>query len=152
MAIRQNETRVRYLGLSSDRFIFVALLIAAAVAGLGGSLYALLINFGYPLLLDWHESGNFVLLTLLGGAGTVWGPLFGAAIYVIGKDVLSTITQAWQLIIGAIFVICVLAFPRGILGSLSALTQRPSPADDPLAEANAAFDPKSPVAEGPHVN
>src|SRR5665213_2086721 len=78
MAIRQNETRVRYLGLSSDRFIFVALMTAATAGGLGGSLYAMLINFAYPLLLDWHESGNFVLMTLLGGAGTVWGPLLGA--------------------------------------------------------------------------
>ncbi|HEY5349170.1 MAG TPA: branched-chain amino acid ABC transporter permease [Candidatus Lustribacter sp.] len=152
MAIRQNETRVRYLGLSSDRFIFVALMTAATAGGLGGSLYAMLINFAYPLLLDWHESGNFVLMTLLGGAGTVWGPLLGAVIYVVGKDVLSTITQAWQLIIGGIFVICVLAFPRGILGSLSTLTQRRNPADDPLAEANAAFDPKPPIAEGRNVS
>ena len=132
VAIRQNEPRVRYLGLNTDRFIFVALLISATMAGLSGALFALLINFAYPLELDWHQSGYFVLSMILGGAGTVWGSLVGAFIYVIGKDIISTITPLWQIFLGALFVACVLGFPRGILGSLQALG-RPSPqmlADD----------------------
>ncbi|HWT05540.1 MAG TPA: branched-chain amino acid ABC transporter permease [Xanthomonadales bacterium] len=124
IAIRQNEPRVRYLGLNTDRFIFVALLISATMAGLSGALFGLLINFAYPLELDWHQSGYFVLSMILGGAGTVWGSLVGAFIYVIGKDIISTITPLWQIFLGALFVTCVLGFPRGILGSLQALGRR----------------------------
>lgn len=146
IAIRQNETRVRYLGLNTDRFIFVALLISATMAGLGGALFGLLINFAYPLELDWHQSGYFVLMMILGGGGTVWGSLVGAFIYVIGKDIISTITPLWQIFLGALFVACVLGFPRGIVGSLQALRRGGSrtSADD----ANAAFDPNAPVEAG----
>jgi branched-chain amino acid transport system permease protein len=62
---------------------------------------------------------------ILGGAGTIWGPLVGAFIYVIGKDIISTITPLWQIFLGALFIACVLGFPRGILGTIAALTQRP---------------------------
>ena len=147
IAIRQNEPRVRYLGLNTDRFIFVALLISATMAGLSGALFGLLIDFAAPLQLDWHESGNFVLAMILGGAGTVWGSLVGAFIYVVGKDVISTITPLWQIFLGALFVACVLGFPRGILGTLQALTRRAPQtfADD---DVNAAFDPNAPIEVG----
>jgi branched-chain amino acid transport system permease protein len=151
VAIRQNETRVRYLGLNSDRFVFFALVIAATMAGLGGALYGLLINFAYPLLLDWHLSGDFVLMTVLGGAGTMWGPLLGALIYVVGKDIISTITPVWQIFIGAVFVTCVLGFPRGILGSIAVRIRGRRFIDEPSAEANAAFDTQPHLAtEAPH--
>jgi branched-chain amino acid transport system permease protein len=133
---------VRYLGLNTDRFIFVALLISATLAGVSGSLFGLLINFAYPLELDWHQSGYFVLSMILGGAGTVWGSLVGAFIYVIGKDIISTITPLWQIFLGALFVACVLGFPRGILGSIAALRGRAGASDD---AANAAFDPHAAV-------
>lgn len=142
VAIRQNELRVRYLGLNTDRFIFVALLVSSTIAGLGGAMFALLINFSYPLILDWHQSGDFVLIMILGGAGTIWGPLVGAAIFVIGKDVISTITPLWQIFLGALFIACVLGFPKGILGSISALRNKQTVADDhdaPTAEAHAPF-------------
>jgi len=147
IAIRQNEPRVRYLGLNTDRFIFVALLISATLAGLSGALFGLLINFAYPLELDWHQSGYFVLSMILGGAGTVWGSLVGAFIYVIGKDIISTITPLWQIFLGALFVACVLGFPRGILGSLQALGRKPSQTfgDD---DVNAAFDANAPIEVG----
>jgi branched-chain amino acid transport system permease protein len=143
IAIRQNETRARYLGLNTDRFIFVALLISATMAGLSGAMFALLINFADPLRLDWHQSGYFVLSMILGGAGTVWGSLVGAFIYVIGHDIISTITQWWQIFLGALFVACVLFFPRGILGTVDVLLRR-SPqafADD---DVDAAFDAHAP--------
>jgi branched-chain amino acid transport system permease protein len=147
VAIRQNEARVRYLGLNTDRFIFVALLISATMAGVSGALFGLLINFAYPLELDWHQSGYFVLSMILGGAGTVWGSLAGAFIYVIGKDIISTITPLWQIFLGALFVACVLGFPRGILGSLQALGRR-SPQTFGDDDVNAAFDPNAPVEVG----
>ncbi len=140
-AIRQNELRVRYLGLNSDRFIFVALLVSATLAGLGGAIFGMLLNFAYPLLLDWHLSGDFVLISILGGSGTLWGPLVGAAIYVVGKDIISTITPLWQIFLGAIFVACVLLFPKGILGSIAALAgaSRPAPPDLQEAERDASL-------------
>jgi branched-chain amino acid transport system permease protein len=116
VAIGQNEIRVRYLGLNSDRFIFGALVVSGFVAGIAGSLYAMSIEFSYPLLLDWHQSGDFVMMTIIGGSGTFWGPLVGSAVYVVGQNVLSSWTHAWQIIIGGLFVACVLLFPRGILG------------------------------------
>jgi branched-chain amino acid transport system permease protein len=124
VAIKQNELRVRYLGLNADRFILVGILIAAVYAGLAGALYGLLLRFAFPLLLDWHQSGNFILMTMLGGAGTIFGPLVGAIIFVIGKDVISTITPAWEIVLGAFFIACVLGFPKGILGSIGAALNR----------------------------
>ena len=113
------------------------------MAGFSGSLFALLINFAYPLELDWHQSGYFVLSMILGGAGTVWGSLAGAFIYVVGKDIISTITPLWQIFLGGLFVTCVLGFPRGILGSLAPLFNRSRAT--PEDEANAAFDAHAPV-------
>jgi len=146
VAIRQNEVRVRYLGLDTDRFIFVALLISALMAGVSGALFGLLINFAYPLELDWHQSGNFVLMMILGGAGTIWGSFVGAFIYVIGKDIISTITPLWQNFLGAVFIACVLGFPRGIVGSLSALGRRRAVSED--VSANEAFDANAPIEVG----
>jgi branched-chain amino acid transport system permease protein len=120
VAIRQNEMRVRYLGLDSNRFVFVAILISALFAGLSGAMSAMLYGFIAPPSLDWHQSGDFVLATILGGSGTIWGPLLGSIIYVIGRDIISTITPYWQIFLGALFVACVLGFPRGILGTILA--------------------------------
>jgi branched-chain amino acid transport system permease protein len=147
VAIRQNELRVRYLGLNTDRFIFLALLIAATMAGLSGALFGLLINFAYPLELDWHQSGYFVLAMILGGGGTVWGSLVGSFVYVIGKDIISTITPLWQIFLGALFVACVLGFPRGILGTLERLVRR-SPQTFENDDVNAAFDANAPIEVG----
>ncbi len=148
VAIRQNEPRVRYLGLNSDRFIFVALLLAATMTGLAGALFGLLINFAYPLELDWHQSGDFVLMMILGGGGTIWGPLLGAFIYVIGKDIISTITPLWQIFLGALFVACVLGFPRGVLGSIEAALRRRGGQRFTADDVNAAFDANAPVEVG----
>ena len=118
LAIKENETRARYLGLNTDRFIFVALLISAAIEGVAGAMYGLSIMFSYPLMIDWHQSGDIVLMTILGGAGTVFGPFIGALIFVVGNDLLSNIIIWWQIPLGILFVICVLGFPKGLLGTV----------------------------------
>ena len=124
LAIKENETRARYLGLNTDRFIFVALLISAVMEGLAGACYGLSIMFAYPLMLDWHNSGNIVLMTILGGSGTIFGPFIGAIIFVIGQEILSTHWIWWQIPLGALFVACVLGFPKGILGTILDAVER----------------------------
>ncbi len=124
VAIKENEMRARYLGLNTDRFIFVAILISAAIEGLAGACYGLSIMFADPLQLDWHQSGNFVLMTILGGSGTIFGPLLGALIFVIGSDILSSAIPWWQIPLGALFVVCVLGFPKGILGTILDAVER----------------------------
>ncbi len=141
-AISQNEVRARYLGINSDRFIFLSLAISGFFAGIAGALYSMSINFSYPLLLDWHQSGDFVMMVVLGGSGTLWGPLLGATIYGLGSNVLSTITDTWQIYIGGIFVLCILFFPRGILGL--AMLRRKSIAvedDTPIPHVAAVYEP-----------
>jgi branched-chain amino acid transport system permease protein len=140
-AIGQNELRVRYLGLNTDRFIFGALALSGLVAGIAGALYAMSIEFAYPLLLDWHQSGDFVMMVVLGGSGTFWGPLLGSAIYAIGQNALSSWTHSWQIFIGGLFVACVLLFPRGILGL--SLRRRPA-ADAPTDTGVAAAESGTP--------
>lgn len=135
--IAQNEARVRYLGINSDRFIFVALVLSGFVAGVGGALYSVSIAFSYPLLMDWHQSGDFVMMVILGGVGTIWGPVLGAAIYAIAQNVLSSFTPAWQIVIGGMFIFCVLVFPKGLLGLGEARRRR---------EVEAAQDPDVAVA------
>jgi branched-chain amino acid transport system permease protein len=118
VAIKENEMRARYLGLNTDRFIFVALLISAAMEGLAGACYGLSIMYMFPLMLDWHQSGNIVLMVILGGTGTLFGPFLGALIFVLGNDILSTAVPWWQIPLGILFVVCVLGFPKGILGTI----------------------------------
>ncbi len=137
--IAQNEARVRYLGINSDRFIFVSLMFSGFIAGVGGALYSVSIAFSYPLLLDWHQSGDFVMMVILGGVGTIWGPVLGAFIYAIGQNVLSSFTPAWQIIIGGMFIFFVLALPKGLLGlgTRSKLLDVDAPEDPDIAIAPA---------------
>ena len=140
--IAQNEARVRYLGINSDRFIFVALIMSGFVAGVGGALYSVSIAFAYPILMDWHQSGDFVMMVILGGVGTIWGPVLGAGIYAIAQNVLSSFTPAWQIVIGGMFIFFVLVFPKGLLGLGSRLrrTETDSVAGDPDVAVAAAYE------------
>ena len=116
MAIRENAKRARYLGLRTDRYVWAAFAIAGIFCGLGGAMQALLNNFASPQDLFFIISGNFVIMVVLGGMGRFWGPLVGAAIFITAEDYLSSLTPNWQSFVGLLFVVVVLAFPRGILG------------------------------------
>ncbi len=116
LAIRENERRARFLGLPVDRHIWMSWVISCTFVGLAGTLYALLNNFADPHDLHWSQSGDFVIMAVLGGMRSFWGPLIGAAIFVVLQDYVSSLTQNWMSFIGLFFVLVVLFFPRGVLG------------------------------------
>lgn len=118
IAIRENERRARFLGIPVERHIWLSFVISCAFASLAGALYALLNNFIDPRALYWTQSGNFVIMAVLGGMRSFWGPLIGAAIFVVLQDYVSSHTENWMSFIGLFFVLIVLFFPRGILGML----------------------------------
>jgi branched-chain amino acid transport system permease protein len=122
LAIRENERRARFLGIPVDRHIWLSWMVSCTFVSLAGTLYALLNNFADPHDLRWDQSGDFVIMTVLGGMRAFWGPLVGAAIFVVLQDYVSSATQNWMFFIGLFFVIVVLFFPRGVLG----LLRRPS--------------------------
>ena len=117
LAIRENERRARFLGIPVDRHIWISWVISCTFISLAGTLYALLNNFADPHDLHWTQSGDFVIMAVLGGMRSFWGPLVGAAIFVVLQDYLSSETQNWMSFIGLFFVLIVLFFPRGVLGA-----------------------------------
>ncbi|HEY7991322.1 MAG TPA: branched-chain amino acid ABC transporter permease [Stellaceae bacterium] len=118
LAIRENERRARFLGIPIDRHIWLSWVISCLFVSLAGTLYALLNNFADPHDLRWDQSGDFVIMAVLGGMRNFWGPLIGAAIYVVLQDYISSQTENWMSFIGLMFVLVVLFFPRGVIGAL----------------------------------
>jgi branched-chain amino acid transport system permease protein len=116
IAIRENERRARYLGIPVERHIWLSFVISCAFVSLAGTLYALLNNFVDPRALRWDQSGNFVIMAVLGGMRSFWGPLIGAAIFVVLQDYISSSTENWMFFVGLFFVLVVLFFPRGVMG------------------------------------
>jgi branched-chain amino acid transport system permease protein len=116
VAIRENERRARFLGIPIEQHIWLSFVISCLFVALAGALYALLNNFTDPRALRWDQSGNFVIMAVLGGMRSFWGPLIGAAIFVLLQDYVSSHTENWMSFIGVFFVLIVLFFPRGVLG------------------------------------
>ena len=116
LAIRENERRARFLGIPVEQHIWLSFVISCAFVSLAGSLYALLNNFVDPRYLRWDQSGNLVIMAVLGGMRSFWGPLIGAAIFVVLQDYVSSQTENWMSFVGLFFVLIVLFFPRGVLG------------------------------------
>ncbi len=116
LAIRENERRARFLGIPVDRHIWMSWVISCFFVSVAGTLYALLNNFVDPRAVRWDQSGMFVIMAVLGGMRSFWGPLIGAAIFIVLEDYLSSLTQNWESFIGLFFVLIVLFFPRGVLG------------------------------------
>jgi branched-chain amino acid transport system permease protein len=124
-AIRDNEPRAISLGYEVNRYKLLVFVLSAALAGLAGSLKALVLGFATLSDVLQATSGEVILMTLLGGSGTFFGPIVGAAIVVTLQDMLADRVGSWvTVIIGAIFVICVLAFRRGVVGELQAFFER----------------------------
>jgi branched-chain amino acid transport system permease protein len=123
-AIRENEPRTVSLGYKVDRFKLMAFVISSAMAGLAGATKSLVFQLASLTDVSWHTSGEVVLMTLLGGVGTVLGPLVGAFTVVTLQSKLSSVGPWITVIIGGIFVICVLVFRRGFVGELSRRLKR----------------------------
>ncbi|HWW19274.1 MAG TPA: branched-chain amino acid ABC transporter permease [Steroidobacteraceae bacterium] len=118
-AIRENEPRALSLGYDIDRYKLLAFILSAALAGLAGSLKALILSFVTLSDVLQANSGEVILMTLVGGTGTFFGPVVGAGVIVTLQEYLSDFFGGWvSVIIGAVFIACVLTFRRGIVGEL----------------------------------
>ncbi len=124
-AIRENEPRAISLGYDVDRYKLLAFVLSTALAGLAGSMKTLVLGFATLSDVHWSLSGEVVLMTLLGGMGTFGGPVVGAFVVIGLQTYLADRVGSWvTVIIGATFVVCVLAFRRGLVGELMAWLQR----------------------------
>jgi branched-chain amino acid transport system permease protein len=116
-AIRQNETRARFVGYNVWLFKWTAFTLSAAVAGLAGGLFALAQQSAYPNVMSLHQSGLVVMMTLIGGGlVSFWGPVLGTVLFFLARDLLGAYTEAWLLWYGLLFMLIVLFKPEGIAG------------------------------------
>jgi branched-chain amino acid transport system permease protein len=138
--IKENEPRALSLGYDVSRFKLLAFVISAAISGLAGSLKTLVLGFASLSDVHWSASGQVILMTLVGGLGTLSGPLVGSAVVVLlenkigdfgafmaratSVDWFNTLGESVAMVTGLIFVVCVLAFRRGIMGEIIALIER----------------------------
>jgi branched-chain amino acid transport system permease protein len=120
-AIRENEPRAVSLGYKVDQYKLLAFVLSAALSGLAGTTKAIVFQFATLTDVHWHISGEVVLMTLLGGMGTIFGPVAGAFVVVTLQNYLAQFGGWVTVITGAIFVACVLLFRRGIVGELARL-------------------------------
>ena len=120
-AIRENEPRAISLGYKTDRYKLLAFVLSATLAGLAGSTKAIVLQIASLTDVDWPMSGEVVLMALVGGLGTVFGPVAGAFIIIAMQTYLAQVGQWVTVIQGVIFVLCVLLFRRGVIGELAAL-------------------------------
>jgi branched-chain amino acid transport system permease protein len=128
-AIRENEARAISLGYDADRYKLLAFVLSATLAGLAGATKAIVFQLASLTDVHWAMSGEVVLMTLLGGMGTIFGPVIGAVIIVGLQNYLAPLGQWVTVITGVIFVVCVLAFRRGIVGELTEWWKRRHPRD-----------------------
>jgi branched-chain amino acid transport system permease protein len=123
--IRENENRAVSLGYEVNRFKLLAFVLSAAIAGLAGALKTVVMGFATLTDAHWSMSGEVILMCLLGGVGTFFGPMLGAGIVIGLQNTLADKVGAWvTVVIGAIFVACVLAFRKGIVGEFEAWRKR----------------------------
>ena len=127
VSIRDNEARAQALGYDTARYKLIAFVLSAALAGLAGSVYTLGQRFASLELLHWSTSGEVVLMTVLGGLGTLWGGVLGAAVFLVLRDVLSTsdlLRDAPGVVTGAVFIVIVLGLRRGLWPTIADVALR----------------------------
>ena len=113
---KENTARMESVGFDVFRYQLVAYVIAGSIAGLGGVLLANHAEFVSPAYMSWQRSGEFIIMVVLGGMGTLWGAILGAATFLLLEENLSHITQHWKMIFGPIIVLVALFAPKGLAG------------------------------------
>jgi len=116
VAIRENEDRARFLGYNVPRYKMGACMISALLTGVGGAIYPMRSAFATPDLMLWTESGEFIISVMIGGLGTLVGPIIGGAFFTILRDKVSSIVDWYFIVIGGVLIVIVLFMPRGLLG------------------------------------
>jgi branched-chain amino acid transport system permease protein len=116
VAIRENEDRARFLGYNVQRYKMGACMISALLTGVGGAVYPMRSAFATPDLLVWTESGEFIISVMIGGLGTLVGPIIGGAFFTILRDKVSSVVDWYFIVIGAVLIVIVLFMPKGLLG------------------------------------
>jgi branched-chain amino acid transport system permease protein len=122
--VKSNERRMVAIGFPTFRYKLAAFVIAGAVCGLAGALFANLTLFVSPSIMHWTRSGEIMMMVILGGIGTLFGPVFGAAAYLILESVLSRLTEHWQAVLGPILILVVLFSKSGLLGLVARRERR----------------------------
>ena len=118
-AIRENEARAISLGYKTDRYKLIAFVLSATLAGVAGATKAIVFQIASLTDVHWPMSGEVVLMTLVGGLGTIFGPVVGAFVIIAMQNYLNVLEQWVTVIQGVIFVLCVLLFRRGIVGEIA---------------------------------
>jgi branched-chain amino acid transport system permease protein len=118
IGIRENEQRMLAMGYPVGAYKLLSFVIAGGLAGFSGGLYAIFNSFISPDAIYWTASGDILIMVMLGGAGTLIGPVVGTGLFLLMKNVVSSYSDHWLLIIGVIFISCVMFFPGGIWGTL----------------------------------
>jgi branched-chain amino acid transport system permease protein len=116
VAIRENEDRARFLGYSVQRYKMAVCMISALLTGLAGAIYPMRSAFATPDLMLWTESGEFIISVMIGGLGTLVGPVIGGAFFTILRDKVSSYVDWYFIVIGVVLIVIVLFMPRGLLG------------------------------------
>jgi branched-chain amino acid transport system permease protein len=124
VAIRENEDRARFLGYNVPRYKMGACMISALLTGLGGALYAMRASYATPDLMLWTESGEFIISVMIGGLGTLAGPIVGGVFFTLLRDKVSSYVDWYFIVIGLVLVAIVLFMPRGLVGLRSAFRLR----------------------------
>jgi branched-chain amino acid transport system permease protein len=122
VAIRENEDRARFLGYNVQRYKMAACLISALLTGVAGAIYPMRSAFATPDLMLWTESGEFIISVMIGGLGTLVGPVVGGAFFTILRDKVSSAVDWYFIVIGVVLIVIVLFMPRGLLGLRRLLT------------------------------
>jgi branched-chain amino acid transport system permease protein len=131
-AIRENERKVEALGLDPKKFKVLAFVIAGFFAGVAGALYSPYEGFASPEVMFWLMSGTILMMVIIGGVGTLVGPMVGAVVFIMVEEILSSYTENWMIFVGIIFVLMVLFIPNGIVGFvLDKWGQRSAPRRQP---------------------
>jgi branched-chain amino acid transport system permease protein len=124
VAIRENEERVRFLGYRTRALKAAVFALSAAIAALGGVLYALYQGFVSPEILHWSYSGSALIMSILGGTSLLWGPIAGAFGFFFMREELSALTTHWLALVGTTLIVVTVAWPSGLSGGVAALLAR----------------------------